>query len=314
MTTEVKKEIELEIVHVLFMDIVGYSKLLNNEQQALVGKLNQVVRGTAQFQSAEAAGRLIKIPTGDGMALVFSNSLEAPVKCALQISRELKKDPNLPLRMGVHSGPVSRVVDVNGRANVAGGGINFAERVMDCGDAGHILLSRRVAEDLEQYGHWQSYLHDLGECEVKHGLRVHIVNLYTEELGNPKLPERFELELPKRKPISQPALTLKQISEKVDNAGYSNRDEVRNALVGLAVDWTLSFSSASRSGDSMLAYFFDLSSRLSVVSRVPLKGNERFPLMDKTNRFRVRGTIAEVDILAVYLKDVTVERVEDQSE
>jgi TolB-like protein/Tfp pilus assembly protein PilF len=192
MSVEIKKEIQLEIAHVLFMDIVGYSKRLINEQRALLDTLNQIVRGTDEFRSAEAAGRLIKIPTGDGMALVFYNSPEEPVECALDISRALKAHPNLPLRMGVHSGPVSGVIDVNERANVAGAGINMAQRVMDCGDAGHILLSKRVAEDLEQYGHWQPHLHDLGECEVKHGVRLHIVNIYTDELGNQELPEKFK--------------------------------------------------------------------------------------------------------------------------
>src|SRR5450755_4461917 len=192
MSTEIKKEIQLEIAHVLFMDIVGYSKLLINEQRALLDALNQIVRGTEECQKAEAAGRLIKIPTGDGMALVFYNSPEEPVECALDISRASKTNPNLPLRMGVHSGPVSGVVDVNERANVAGAGINMAQRVMDCGDAGHILLSKRVAEDLEHYGHWQPYLHDLGECEVKHGVRIYLTNLYTEELGNPQLPAKLK--------------------------------------------------------------------------------------------------------------------------
>src|SRR5438876_2216763 len=201
MSAEVKKEIQLEIAHVLFMDIVGYSKLLIDEQRGSLNALNQIVRGAEEFRNAEAAGRLIKIPTGDGMALVFYNSPEEPVECALDISRALKTHPNLPLRMGVHSGPVSGVVDVNERANVAGAGINMAQRVMDCGDAGHILLSKHVAEDLEQYGHWQPHLHDLGECEVKHGVRVHITNLYTEELGNPELPEKFKQLRGKKKTI-----------------------------------------------------------------------------------------------------------------
>ena len=192
MAGEVKKEIQLEIAHVLFVDIAGYSKLMIHEQRALLEALNKVARGTDEFQSAEAAGRLIKIPTGDGVALVFRNSQEEPVECALEMSRALKKHPELRLRMGIHSGPVSGVVDVNGRANVAGAGINMAQRVMDCGDAGHILLSKRVAEDLQQYGHWRPYLHDLGECEVKHGVRVQAVNLYTGELGNPEPPEKFE--------------------------------------------------------------------------------------------------------------------------
>ena len=189
---EVKKEIQLEIGHVLFVDIVGYSKLLTNEQQALLETLNQIIRDTDEFRTAEAAGRLLRIPTGDGMALVFYTNPEAPVECALEIARADIKHPELELRMGIHSGPVSGVVDVNERANVAGAGINMAQRVMDCGDAGHILLSKRVAEDLAQYGHWKPHLHDLGEIEVKHGVRVHIVNLYTEELGNSQLPKKFQ--------------------------------------------------------------------------------------------------------------------------
>src|SRR3984893_16458256 len=192
MSSEVKKEIGLEIGHVLFIDIVGYSRLLMNEQRALLDALNQIVRGTEEFRSAEAARRLIKIPTGDGMALVFYNSPEAPVECALEISRALKNHPEVRLRMGVHSGPVSGVVDVNERANITGAGINIAQRVMDCGDAGHILISKHAAEDLEEYEHWQPHLHDLGECEVKHGVRVHVVNLYTDELGNPEMPEKFK--------------------------------------------------------------------------------------------------------------------------
>ena len=191
MSTEIKKEIQLELAHVLFIDIVGYSKLPINEQRALVERLNETVRGAAEFQAAEAAGRLIKIPTGDGMALIFYQNPEAPVECALEIARAVKTHPELRLRMGIHSGPVSGVVDVNGKANVAGGGINTAQRVMDCGDASHILLSKHAAEDLEQYPHWQPHLHDLGECEVKHGVRLSIVNLYTEELGNPALPQKL---------------------------------------------------------------------------------------------------------------------------
>ncbi len=191
MSTEIKKEIELQIAHVLFIDIVRYSKALINEQRRLVETLNQIVSGTEQFRTAETNSRLITIPTGDGMALVFYNTPEAPVECALEISRAAKEHPELKLRMGVHSGPVSGVVDVSGRANIAGTGINIAQRVMDCGDTGHILISKRVAEDLEQYGHWRRHLHDLGECEVKHGVRVSLVNLYTEELGNPQVPEKL---------------------------------------------------------------------------------------------------------------------------
>jgi TolB-like protein/class 3 adenylate cyclase/Tfp pilus assembly protein PilF len=192
MPVEIKKEIQLEIAHVLFIDIVGYSKLSVNEQHAAVEQLNQVVRASEQFQRAEAANRLLKIPTGDGMALVFYTSPEAPVQCALEISRALKGHPGLQLRMGIHSGPVSGVVDVNERANLTGAGINMAQRVMDCGDAGHILLSKHVAEDLEEYEHWRPLLHDLGTCEVKHGVRVNVVNLYSDQIGNLKLPKKFE--------------------------------------------------------------------------------------------------------------------------
>src|SRR6184192_1567952 len=192
MAAEIKKEIELEIAHVLFTDIVGYSKLPINQQRALVERLNEIVRGTDEFQAAETAGRLIKIPTGDGITLVFYHSPEAPVECALEISRALKKHPEVQLRMGIHSGPVSGVIDAAGKANVAGAGINMAQRVMDCGDAGHILLSKHVAEDLEEYPHWQPHLHELGECEVKHGVRLSLVNLYTAELGNPAVPEKLK--------------------------------------------------------------------------------------------------------------------------
>jgi TolB-like protein/class 3 adenylate cyclase/Tfp pilus assembly protein PilF len=192
MSAAVKKDLHLEIAHVLFMDVVGYSKLLVNEQREVVRQLNQIVRKTAQFRKSEASGKLISIPSGDGMALVFFQSPEEPVQCALEISRALKNHPRLRLRMGVHSGPVDQVKDVNERSNVAGAGINIAQRVMDCGDAGHILVSKRVADDLAEDILWQPHLHDLGECEVKHGVGVHIFNLYTEELGNRELPEKFK--------------------------------------------------------------------------------------------------------------------------
>src|SRR6059058_856977 len=192
MSTQTKKEIALEIAHVLFIDIVGYSKLSINDQHAAVEELNQVVRASDQFQKAEATERLIKIATGDGMALVFYTSPEAPVRCAMELSRALRDHPRLRLRMGIHSGPVSGVVDVTGRTNLAGAGLNMAQRVMDCGDAGHILVSKHVAEDLEEYDEWRPLLHDLGECEVKHDVRVSLANLYTEELGNPAIPEKLK--------------------------------------------------------------------------------------------------------------------------
>src|SRR5438046_2075793 len=191
MSAEVKKELHLEIAHVLFMDVVGFSKFLINDQTEILEQLSQLVRETPHFREAEAAGKLIRLATGDGMALVFSNSAEAPVECALEISEALKTHPQIQLRMGIHSGPVNAVSDVNDRSNVTGAGINLAQRVMDCGEAGHILLSRHVAEDLEQYRQWQPCLHDLGECEVKHGVRMSVVNLYTDDVGNRDVPEKL---------------------------------------------------------------------------------------------------------------------------
>src|SRR5881397_2930860 len=192
MSTEINKQIALEIAHVLFIDIVGYSKRSINEQRAAIDELNELVRTSEQFQKAEASDRLIKIPTGDGMVLVFYTSPEAPAQCAIEISRTLKEHAHLQLRMGVHSGLVSGVIDVTGRANLAGAGLNMANRVMSCGDAGHILVSKRIAEDLGEYEQWRPFLHDLGACEVKHGVRIGIVNLYDNGVGNPQLPKKFQ--------------------------------------------------------------------------------------------------------------------------
>jgi len=187
-------EVKLEIGHVLFIDVVGYSQLLITQQSEHLETLRMIVRATAQFQAAEAEGKLLRLPTGDGGALVFRTTPEAPVLCALEISKELKKHPELRVRMGIHSGPLNAITDLNEQANIAGAGINIAQRVMDCGDAGHILLSKHVAEDLEHYPRWQPYLHDLGEWEVKHGVRVSIVNLYTDDAGNASLPTRLAAE------------------------------------------------------------------------------------------------------------------------
>src|SRR5437867_8052648 len=192
MSVELKKEIQLEIAHVLFIDIVGYSKLSVNEQHAQVEELNEIVRLCEQFRKAEAASRLLKIPTGDGMALVFYKSPEEPAQCAVEISRALKDNSRLQVRMGIHSGPVSGVVDVNERTNVAGAGINTAQRVMDCGDAGHILLSRHVVEDLAEYERWRPFLHDIGTFDVRHGVRVSVTNLYSAAIGNPRLPSKLQ--------------------------------------------------------------------------------------------------------------------------
>src|SRR5438132_149474 len=191
MPSERSSNVKFEIGHVLFIDIVGYSKLLINEQSEQIQTLRKIVRGTEQFRLAEAEGKLVRLPTGDGGALVFRNSPEAPVLCALEISKELKNHPELRVRMGIHSGPVNEVTDLNEQANIAGAGINIAQRVMDCGDGGHILLSQRVADDLGQYRQWQPQLHDLGEIEVKHGVRVRVFNLYNKELGNPGVPEKL---------------------------------------------------------------------------------------------------------------------------
>src|SRR2546427_3312823 len=192
MPSERSSDVKFEIGHVLFIDIVGYSKLLINEQSEQIQKLKQIVRGTEQFRLAEAQGKLVRLPTGDGGALVFRTSPEAPVLCALEISKELKNHPELHVRMGIHSGPVNEITDLNEQANIAGAGVNIAQRVMDCGDSGHILLSKHVAEDLEEYPHWQPHLHELGECEVKHGVHLSVMNLYTAELGNPAVPEKLK--------------------------------------------------------------------------------------------------------------------------
>jgi TolB-like protein/Tfp pilus assembly protein PilF/class 3 adenylate cyclase len=191
MGDEQKSKLRLEIAHVLFIDIVGYSKLRINEQSAQIEKLHEIVRGTEQFHAAEAEGKLLRLPTGDGGALAFRNNPEAPVLCAEEIARALRSHPEIRVRMGIHSGPVNEVTDLNEQANIAGAGINIAQRIMDCGDAGHILVSKHAAEDLEQYDQWQPYLHDLGECEGKHGERLHVVNLYNNEIGNPAVPGNF---------------------------------------------------------------------------------------------------------------------------
>ena len=192
MASESAPDLKLEIGHVLFIDIVGYSKLLIDDQRDLQEQLNQIVRGTERFREAEAAGKLVRLPTGDGMALVFFASPEAPVQCALEISEALKEKSHLRVRMGINTGPVSGVADVNDKSNIAGAGINTAQRVMDLADAGHILLSKRAAEDLAQYRRWEPHLHDLGEIEVKHGVKISIVNLYTDKIGNREVPEKLQ--------------------------------------------------------------------------------------------------------------------------
>src|SRR6266403_5527879 len=192
MSSATGSQVKFEIGHVLFIDIVGYSKLLISEQSEQLQQLKQIVRGTEQIRIAEAEGKLLRLPTGDGAALVFRTTPEAPVLCAVEIAKALKSRPELGVRMGIHSGPVNEITDLNEQANIAGAGINIAQRVMDCGDAGHILLSMRVAEDLEQYPQWRSQLHRLGQCKVKHGVQVGIVNLYADQVGNPQPPKKFQ--------------------------------------------------------------------------------------------------------------------------
>ena len=191
MSSDSSSDIKFEIGHVLFIDVVGYSKLLINQQSDQIEKLKEIVRGSEQFRLAEADGKLLRLPTGDGGALVFRTTPEAPVLCALEIATALKNHPEIQVRMGIHSGPVNEITDLNAQANIAGAGINIAQRVMDCGDAGHILLSKRVADDLEHYPRWQPHLNSLGECEVKHGARIEIVNFYRDGIGNPQTPKKF---------------------------------------------------------------------------------------------------------------------------
>ena len=258
MPIQIKNEIQLEIAHVLFIDIVGYSKLSINDQHAAVEELNRIVRASEQFQRAEAASRLLKISTGDGIALVFYTSPEAPAQCAVEISRELKEHPRLQVRMGIHSGPVSGVVDVNERGNLAGAGLNIAQRVMDCGDAGHILLSKHVAEDLEEYEKWRPLLHDLGSCEVKHGVRVSVVNLYDDQFGNAKLPLKFETVQKRRARVrwAEVAVALLVLAAIIAAFVFLLRRPTRSALAivekSIAV---LPFENLSRDPDN--AYFAD---------------------------------------------------------
>jgi TolB-like protein/Tfp pilus assembly protein PilF len=251
-------DMKFEIGHVLFIDIVGYSKLLINEQSEQIQKLKEIVRGTEQFRIAEAEGKLLRLPTGDGGALVFRNNPEAPVLCALEISKALKSHPELKVRMGIHSGPVNEITDLNEQANIAGAGINIAQRVMDCGDAGHILLSKRVADDLEQYPRWRPQLHDLGECEVKHGMRIGVVNLYTDEVGNPQLPKRFQALKKQRTHVrwAEVAVALLALAAIIAGLLFLLRRPMRSAsAIGEKSIAVLPFE--NRSEDKANAYFAD---------------------------------------------------------
>jgi adenylate cyclase len=250
MPADSESDLQLEIGHVLFIDIVGYSKLLIDEQRERIQELREIVRGTEQFRLAEAEGKLMRLPTGDGGALVFRTTPEAPVLCALEISKALKNHPELHVRMGIHSGPVNEVADLNEQVNMAGAGVNIAQRVMDCGEAGHILLSKRAAEDLGQYRQWQLQLHDLGECDVKHGGRLHVVNLYNGELGNPQVPAKFQQAVKKRRLALTAMLILLAVAAGAGYYFFSQRLAFKMPDKSIAV---LPFENLSHDPDN--AYF-----------------------------------------------------------
>jgi TolB-like protein/Tfp pilus assembly protein PilF len=255
---EHSSDVKFEIGHVLFIDIVGYSKLLITEQSEQLQKLKEIVRGTEQFRLAEAEAKLLRLPTGDGGALVFRNSPEAPVLCAMEIAKALKSHPELRVRMGIHSGPVNEITDLNEQANIAGAGINIAQRVMDCGDAGHILVTKHVAEDLEHYPRWRPYLHELGECEVKHGMRVGVLNLYANQVGNAQLPKKFQALKKHRVRVrwAEVAIALVVLAAIVAGFVFLLRRPTRSAMAivekSIAV---LPFENRSRDPDN--AYFAD---------------------------------------------------------
>ena len=290
MSADSEAGVPLEIGHVLFMDVVGYSKLLINEQRELQQQLSQIVRSTEQFRSAESAGKLVRLPVGDGMALVFFNSPEAPVKCALEISKALKDCPSLQLRMGVHSGPINEVRDVNDRTNIAGAGINIAQRVMDCADGGHILLSKRVAEDLVQAGHWRPLLHDLGECPVKHGVSISVVNLYTDEVGNPQLPEKLKLAQEERAAAEAASLPPPMLRRKHVLIAASVM-LVAAIATGL---WIFSFQRSSTPGASLAS--------LKSIAVLPL---ENFSA-DKENAFFADGIQDDILTSLARIRDLKV--------
>jgi len=267
-------DVKFEIGHVLFIDIVGYSKLLIHEQTEQLQKLREIARATEQFRAAQAEGKLLRLPTGDGGALVFSDSPETPVACALEISKALKNYPSLRVRMGVHSGPVKEVTDLNEQANIAGAGINMAQRVMDCGDAGHILLSKRVADDLEQYGRWRPLLHDLGICEVKHGATLGVVNLHSDEFGNPETPKKFKAEEAAEKKPSVPILRksiallpFENLSEDKANAYFADgiQEEILTRLSRIGDLKVISRTSTQRFKNS-LESISDIAKQLGVAT------------------------------------------------
>jgi len=298
-----KATLRHEIGHVLFIDIVGYSKLLISEQSAQLQKLKEIVWGTEQFRSAEAEGKLLRLPTGDGGALVFRTSPEAPVECAIQIQRALrqppgsKEKPQLRLRMGIHSGPVNEVSDLNEQLNMAGAGINFAQRVMDCGDAGHILLSKHVADDIDDYPEWRPHLHDLGECEVKHGVRVHLFNLYGDDFGNPAVPAKVQSAACLAKKSSRIrwliAATIVLLGVLAAAFYFSRRPVQSNANVTDKSIAVLPF--VNMSSDKEQEFFSDGISEelLNVLSKVP-----QLQVAARTSSFSFKGKQVEIPEIA----------------
>jgi TolB-like protein/class 3 adenylate cyclase/Tfp pilus assembly protein PilF len=286
MPPDSSSNLKFEIGHVLFVDIVGYSKLLINEQSEQLQTLKEIVRATQQFRLAEAEGKLLRLPTGDGGALVFRTTAEAPVLCAMEISKALKSHPELRVRMGIHSGPVNEVSDLNEQANIAGAGINIAQRVMDCAEAGHILLSRHVAEDLEHYPRWQPYLHDLGECEVKHGARLHVVSLHTDELGNPAVPEKFASKL-------NPQAT----SSAIAGPGICLRRWILGVLIGAAIV-TAALALLRHRSEWTHAAFHNVASEPTGAVAIPEKSIAVLPFEnlsdDKQNAFFTDGVQDEI--------------------
>ena len=279
-----EEQTRLQIGHVLFIDVVGYSKLLVNQQSELLRELNKVVSGTNEFREAEAEGKLTRLPTGDGMALVFRTDPEAPAQCALEIARALKERPRIALRMGIHSGPVNEVVDVNQRENIAGAGINMAQRVMDCGDAGHILVSKHVAEDLEQHDRWRPLLHDLGSCEVKHGVRLDVSNLYSEEVGNAQLPKKFQALKKHRSHVrwAEAAIGLLVLGAIVGGAFFFLRRPV-SAIVEKSI---AVLPLVNSTGDPANEYFSDGMSEefISTLSRL-----QELKVIGRTSSFQFKG-------------------------
>jgi TolB-like protein len=269
-------EIALEIGHVLFVDIVGYSKLLIHEQLERLEKLREIARATETFRAAQREGKLMRLPTGDGGALVFRTSPEEPVKCAVELARELQRHPELQVRIGIHSGPVKGVTDLSEQGNIAGAGINIAQRVMDCGDASHILVSKRVADDLEQYAQWRPLLHDLGTCEVKHGVSLALFNLYSDEFGNPERPKKFAQDQhAKRVEIDRPAapkksiavLPFENLSDDKTNAYFADgiQEEILTRLSRIADLKVISRTSTQRF-KSASAHLPDIAKQLGVAN------------------------------------------------